>query len=278
MVHAMSGATLVLPNHNPVPPPPIGQASDSPGWTGAWAVWGEVPPLGLAPWFASPPDWSPVCPATSFLRFALSTDVGCVADGRSGNFVLGSLVAPPPTGSATPYHVRSRLRDGPRWRPWAIYRPLTEETFRRTGIPAVALTQKAFAARLLKATRIALDLPLGHWVRTCFLVRLGQMVPVWVDSLKLWLEHTDWMPPHQLQELADLHDLLRQVPEGCALLEPYQDYLTELCAYTRMRSTPVGTASGLVGAGSQTRDQTVTEPRLPFWKQRKANKGTGEGK
>jgi hypothetical protein len=101
--------------------------------------------------------------------------------------------------------------------------------------PAAALARPAFAPRLLEAARLAARLPAGSWVRACFLRRLGQALPVWADPVDLWLQNEDRMPDAQMQELAGLCELLRQVPEGRDILGPYQDYLAELCAYTRER-------------------------------------------
>jgi hypothetical protein len=99
--------------------------------------------------------------------------------------------------------------------------------------PAAALAREDFAPRLLLAARFAADLPAGNWVRASLLRRLGYLLPVWLDPPDLWLMSHDHMPPDQLARLATLHGLLQSIPEHRELLEPYRDYLTELCAYTQ---------------------------------------------
>jgi hypothetical protein len=88
---------------------------------------------------------------------------------------------------------------------------------------------------MLETTRLASDLPTGSWVRASFLGRFRELLPVWMDSLELWLEQGDRMPEGQLRELAGLRDLLCRLPEGREFVRAYQDYLAKLCEYTRER-------------------------------------------
>jgi hypothetical protein len=104
--------------------------------------------------------------------------------------------------------------------------------------PATVLAREGLEPRLLEAAQVSATLPEGNWVRACFLERLGQVLPVWLDPLALWLEQNDRMPEAQLRDVAALDRLLRSVPEGPRLLHPYHNYLAELCAHTAERDPP----------------------------------------
>ncbi len=130
--------------------------------------------------------------------------------------------------------------------------------------PAAALASPELASRMLEATQIAAKLPAGSWIRACFLSRLGQTLPIWLDSWGLWLDPGHPMPEDQLRELASLEELLRQLPEAQEILKPHQDYLEKLCADTQERDPPrhailESLAVLALKRGSQSRDHQ----RLP---------------
>jgi hypothetical protein len=101
--------------------------------------------------------------------------------------------------------------------------------------PGAALARWDFASRMLDATQLAADLPVGSWVWAGFLERFRGMLPVWLDPPNLWLAEGRRMSPDQLRELTRVRELLCRLPEGRAIVEPYWDYLNELCDAVRKR-------------------------------------------
>jgi hypothetical protein len=98
------------------------------------------------------------------------------------------------------------------------------EEFPPTWDPARALARDDFAARMLEAVQLAADLPAHSWVRRHLLNRFGDMLSLWLDPLELWMEQNAVMNEEQFQQLTVLRDLLRRLPEGPAILEPYGEY------------------------------------------------------
>ena len=111
-------------------------------------------------------------------------------------------------------------------------------TFPPRWDPSVAVASAGYAARMLEAMQVAADLPPTSWVRPCFLRRLGHLLPGWLDSFDARLMADDRMSEAQLRDLARLRDLLRRLPDGAELLQPYRKYLEELAEYTPERDPP----------------------------------------
>jgi hypothetical protein len=138
-------------------------------------------------------------------------------------------------------HYLERLRSGPVKETVSDLAALGPGDFPPHWNPATVLAHLEFAPRLLEAAQGAAELPAGNWVRTCFLRRLGQMLPLWLQtSREFLLEQQDNMPEDRLRELAGLRDFLQGLPEASDLLAPYSSYLAELCADTQQRDPPRG--------------------------------------
>ena len=113
---------------------------------------------------------------------------------------------------------------------------LHPENFPPHWDPSTALLTKEYSARLLQAIIAALELPITSWVRARFVPRLA--LALWLDSDNIWLRQDNRTTDEQLQDLARLVELLRKMPKRVEILQPYQEYLAEMCEYTRERDPP----------------------------------------
>jgi hypothetical protein len=104
--------------------------------------------------------------------------------------------------------------------------------------PSAPLAWREYPSRLLEAAVVVSELPPTCWLRPYFFRRLEQFIPLWVDSEDAWLFRQDRMSAEELRDLTRLGKLLRDLPDGVAILQPYQDYLAALCDYTRERDPP----------------------------------------
>jgi hypothetical protein len=104
--------------------------------------------------------------------------------------------------------------------------------------PAATLARRGLASRMLQAAQAASHLPAGCRVRSDFLSRFGQMLPVWLDPIRMWYQADHGMSEEELKALASVTDVLRQAPEGAELLSPYQDYLFDLNVHAEGRDPP----------------------------------------
>jgi hypothetical protein len=104
--------------------------------------------------------------------------------------------------------------------------------------PSAPLAWTEYSSRLLEAAVVASEFPATCWLRPLFLGRVERLVPLWVDSEDAWLFRQDRMSVEELRDLTRLGKLLRDLPDGAELLQPYREYLANLCDYTRERDPP----------------------------------------
>jgi hypothetical protein len=185
-------------------------------------------PVILAKLIPKPPDWPAALPQTQAIPPSLSV---WVAVALAEPFWMICLVWRQPAQRRRTEFV-DRLYHGPLAEALRDLAALWPNDFPPNWNPAAALARRDLQPRMLEAACIVADLPAGSWVRSCVLKEFRQMIPDWLTSYEEVFDKGR-MQEEQLHDLVRVRDLLRRLPESRDMVQPYKDYLVELCAFTK---------------------------------------------